>query len=57
MTIKEAVEFLHKHNILSAPVLDVDKAAAGASWKEKYVGFLDVIKRKWKIPNLIVSSI
>jgi hypothetical protein len=46
MTIREAVEFLHHHNILSAPVLDDSKSTSEASsWREKYLGLLDVIKR------------
>ena len=46
MTIEEAVQYLHARKILSAPVLDVEVAAKpGATWKDKYVGILDVGKR------------
>jgi hypothetical protein len=45
MTILEAVQFLHDRNILSAPVLDVTKEDSD-TWKDKYVGVLDMIKRE-----------
>lgn len=45
MTVAEAVEFLHSKNILSAPVLDVEKESSD-TWRDKYIGVLDMIKRK-----------
>eukprot|EP00055_Hartaetosiga_balthica_P002553 m.4397 g.4397 ORF g.4397 m.4397 type:complete len:344 (-) comp2222_c0_seq1:195-1226(-) len=42
MTVKEAVNLLAKHEILSAPVHDVD-APKDASWIEKYIGTIDAI--------------
>lgn len=47
-TVKEAVEFLHKNNILSAPVLDVSKEHSN-TWRDKYLGVLDVVKRTFAL--------
>ncbi|KAF7838175.1 SNF1-related protein kinase regulatory subunit gamma-1-like [Senna tora] len=39
-TLPEAVEILAHHNILSAPVVDVD-APEGASWIDRYIGIVE----------------
>lgn len=43
MTIREAMEVLHARGILSAPIIDA-AAPADASWKDKYLGVLDMVK-------------
>lgn len=39
-TLSEAVKILAHHNILSAPVVDVD-APEDASWIDRYIGILE----------------
>eukprot|EP00053_Salpingoeca_punica_P005299 m.53569 g.53569 ORF g.53569 m.53569 type:complete len:339 (-) comp13178_c0_seq1:270-1286(-) len=43
MTVCQAVEFLHEHNILSAPIRNVG-VPDSAPWKEKYTGMMDMIR-------------
>jgi len=39
-TLAEAVKILAQHNILSAPVVDVD-APEDASWIDRYIGIVE----------------
>lgn len=39
-TLAEAVKILARHNILSAPVVDVD-APEDASWIDRYIGIIE----------------
>lgn len=39
-TLAEAVKILARHNILSAPVVDVD-APEDASWIDRYIGIVE----------------
>lgn len=39
-TLAEAVKILARHNVLSAPVVDVD-APADASWIDRYIGIIE----------------
>ncbi len=42
MTVREAVEFLHSNNILSAPVEDIS-CGEGATWQMRYKGVVDMV--------------
>jgi hypothetical protein len=51
--IVDAAHVLTKHNILCAPVRNVD-AADDAPWNEKYVGIIDMVSHSHNGPCLFL---